>query len=134
MGLNAETEWLVRIARPGLFECQLTLASRIGDDEDIVVAGTKLESLILQNFQSLAEMADELDLGGPAYCSILLEGIEQVRIAAPMDSFRFRIPALHSENAYMQNPKVDAVEDLRDIVDRIWESAGRPLGSPTWGK
>src|SRR5271166_1607802 len=78
--LNPETTWLMRLVRPGNLEFQATIGRRIGDDPEILVDGRHLEATIVRTLERMSRIAIELDLGGPALVSVILDGVEDMEL------------------------------------------------------
>jgi hypothetical protein len=131
--LNPETAWRMRLVRPGNFEFQVNIGSRIGDDPEISVDGMALEAQIITTLDRMTAMARELGFDGPALISVVLDGLEDVAIPPPQARTRrlnereivFPLVRLH-------DLAVPVAPDLREGLDMLWQAAGCATGSPSF--
>ncbi|HEY2010853.1 MAG TPA: hypothetical protein VGH23_17830 [Rhizomicrobium sp.] len=76
--VNPETEWRMRLVRPGNFEFQCNIGKRIDNDPQIVVDGLELEDTIIRTLDRMLRLAGDLGFEGGAVISIAFEGMEDV--------------------------------------------------------
>lgn len=132
--MNPETTWLMRLVRPGSLEYQATIGARIDDDPEILVDGRCLEGLIVRALEHMAGMAEELGLIGPALVSVGLEGVEDVELTrASPGGRRIRQPQVILPTAMVPNLATPLAQLLHEQFDILWQTAGWPDGSPSFG-
>jgi hypothetical protein len=132
--LNPETDWRMRLVRSGYLEYEAKIGSRIDGDPQILVDGRRLEAIIVRNLERMASIAAQLDLAGAALIAVSLDGMEDVELTrARPGGRRIRRPDIYlpiTEIADLVAPLADA---LREPLDILWQTAGWPDGSPSFG-
>ncbi|HEV2562407.1 MAG TPA: hypothetical protein VGT78_09725 [Rhizomicrobium sp.] len=128
--LNPETEWRMRLVRPGNFEFQCNIGKRIDNDPQIVVDGLELESTIIHTLDRMRRFAGDLGFEGGAAISIAFEGMEDVELRQGRRKFgrrEFALPAVTVSD--ISEPVASAVQEQLDI---LWQMAGQRAGSPSF--
>jgi hypothetical protein len=134
-GLNPETDWRMRLVRPGFLELQSIIGRRIDDDPDIVVDGCKLEGVIISSIERMAAIAVELGLSGPALIHLGFDGIEDVHLLRARGAGRrMRIPELVLPPMTVQAIDCPLAPVLHEAFDILWQAGGWPDGSPSFGE
>ena len=132
-GPYPESDWLMRLVRPGVLEAYQTLAQRIDDDGEILLDGYHLEGAIVHGLERMASILTELGMAGAAVGSIRLHGIVNVVLTRARPGGRrvgrhdvalspFFIPDLSGQIGNL----------LQDQFDILWQTAGWPDGSPSF--
>jgi|GEM_PF-1182748 len=130
---NPETEWRMRLVRPGYLEYEATIGARIDDDRDIPIDGQRLEAIIIRNLERMGAIAAGLDLGGPALLSISLDGMEDVELTrARPGGRRIRRPDIYLPVAQVEDLAAPLAEALHEQLDILWQTGGWPDGSPSF--
>jgi hypothetical protein len=126
----------VRFVRPGYFEFQSNIGQRIDDDKDILVDGLELESTIVDNLETMAASAIKLGLGGSALVSLVLEGVEDVRLIRSRSEVRKRVrqPDIVPPAVRLVDLSRPFANSLRDQLDMLWQASGWPEGSPSFAE
>lgn len=127
---NPETDWRMRLVRPGNFEFQCNIGKCIDDDSTIVVDGLELEATIIQNLDRMLRFAGELGFEGGAVISIAFEGMEDVELRQGRRKFgkpEFYLPAVTIRD--ISEPIASSVQEQLDI---LWQMAGQRDGSPSF--
>ena len=133
--MNPETDWRMRLVRPGYLEFEARIGARIDDDPQILVDGRKLEAMIISNLERMASIAAELDLAGPALISITLDGVEDVELTrARPGGRRIRRPDIYLPVARVEDLTAPVAELLHEQFDILWQTAGWADGSPSFGE
>lgn len=133
-GPNLESTWLMRLIRPGVLEYYLTFVERVDDDSEILVDGYHLEGEIVFGLERMASILTELGLGGPAVASVRLQGMVDIVLSRARPGGRkigrhdigltpIFIPDLSEPIAGL----------VHDGFDVLWQTAGWPDGSPSFG-
>jgi hypothetical protein len=131
---NPETEWRMRLVRPGYLEYEAKIGARIDDDPQILVDGRQLEAIIILNLQRMAGIAAELGLAGPALIAVTLDGMEDVELTrARPGGRRIRRPQIYLPIAQVDDLTAPLADALREQLDILWQAAGWPDGSPSFG-
>lgn len=127
---NAETEWRMRLVRPGNFEFQYNFAQRIDDDPQIVVDGVGLERTVIPNLDRMLGFARQLRFEGPAVVAVAFEGMSDVELRQGRRKFG-REDILFSPITIpdMSEPVATALHEQLDI---FWQMAGAKNGSPSF--
>jgi hypothetical protein len=132
--MNPETAWRMRLVRPGNLEYQATIGARIDNDREILVDGRRLEGLIIRALERMASIARGLGLVGPALVSVSLEGVEDVELTrARPGGRRIRQPEVMLPTAMVPNLVLPLAQSLHEQFDILWQTAGWPDGSPSFG-
>lgn len=132
--MNPETAWRMRLVRPGHLEYQATIGARIDDDPEILVDGRRLEGLIVRALERMAGIAEGLGLVGPALVSVGLEGVEDVELTrARPGGRRVRQPEVILPTVMLPNLTSPLAQALHEQFDILWQTAGWPDGSPSFG-
>ncbi len=132
--MNPETAWRMRLVRPGHLEYQATIGARIDDDPEILVDGRRLEGLIVRALERMAGIAEGLGLVGPALVSVGLEGVEDVELTrARPGGRRVRQPEVILPTVMLPNLSSPLAQALHEQFDILWQTAGWPDGSPSFG-
>jgi hypothetical protein len=131
---NGETRWRTRLVRPGAIEYEATIGFRVEDDPEIVVDGRALEIDIIAGVERLGAALAELGLNGQALVEISLDGIEDVMLSRPRGSGRkISRPQIGLPVALVGDPTDRPADALQEQLDILWQSAGWPDGSPSFG-
>lgn len=133
--MNPETDWRMRLVRPGYLEYEARIGARIDDDPQILVDGRKLEAVIVSNLERMASLAAGLDLTGPALVSITLDGMEDIELTrARPGGRRIRRLDIYLPLAQIDDLTAPLAEALHEQLDILWQTAGWPDGSPSFGE
>jgi len=112
----------------------VTIGARIDDDPQILVEGRRLEAMIVRNLERMGAMAAGLELGGPGLISIVLDGVEDVELTrARPGGRRIRRPDVYLPVAIVEDLAAPLASALREQLDILWQTAGWPDGSPSFG-
>ena len=131
---NGETRWRTRLVRPGAIEYEATIGFRVDDDPEIVVDGRALEIDIVAGVERLGAALAELGLNGEALVEISFDGVEDVMLSRPRGSGRkIGRPQIGLPVALVGDPTERPADTLHEQLDILWQSAGWPDGSPSFG-
>jgi hypothetical protein len=132
--MNPETDWRMRLVRPGYLEYEATIGARIANDPQILVDGRRLEAIIVRHLERMAGIAANLDLGGPALISMTFDGVEDVELTQNRPGGRrIRRPNIYLPVAQVDDLTAPLAEGLREQLDILWQTAGWSGGSPSFG-
>ena len=132
--LNPETTWRMRLVRPGYLEYQATVGARIDDDPEILIDGRRLEASIVRTLERMAQIAGALGLDGPALAIIALDGMEDVELTrARPGGRRIRQPEVVLPMVRLDGMEAPFAPAVHEALDMLWQSAGWPDGSPSFG-
>lgn len=130
---NPETNWVLRLVRPGYLEYRSTVGRRIDDDPDILVDGRRLEGTIVRTLEKMGRIAANLGLGGEGLISIALDGIEDVELMRPRGGGRrFKRQQLGLTIAELKDIAAPMAMALQEQFDILWQSGGFADGSPSY--
>ncbi|TAN17268.1 MAG: hypothetical protein EPN45_01890 [Rhizobiaceae bacterium] len=133
--MNPETGWRMRLVRPGYLEYEAEIGARIDDDPQILVDGLRLEAIIIRNLERMASIAAQLDLAGPALIAVSLDGMEDVELTrARPGGRRIRRPDIYLPITEISDLTAPLANALREPLDILWQTAGWPDGSPSFGE
>jgi hypothetical protein len=131
---NPETDWRMRLVRPGYLEYEAKIGTRIDDDPQILIDGRRLEAIIIRNLERMAGIAADLDLNGPALIAVSFDGMEDVELTrARPGGRRIRRPDIYLPIAQVEDLTSPLADALREQLDILWQAAGWPDGSPSFG-
>ncbi|NML95946.1 hypothetical protein [Novosphingobium olei] len=132
-GTNQETDWRMRLVRPGYLELQMSIGRRVDDDPDIPVDGRRLEGLVISSAERMAAIAIDLGLDGPALIHLGFDGIEDVYLMRPRGRARaMRIPELVLNPFTVQRLDRPLAEHFHESFDILWQTGGWPDGSTSY--
>ena len=133
--MNPETGWRMRLVRPGYLEYEAEIGARIDDDPQILVDGLRLEAIIIRNLERMASITAQLDLAGPALIAVSLDGMEDVELTrARPGGRRIRRPDIYLPITEISDLTATLANALREPLDILWQTAGWPDGSPSFGE
>jgi hypothetical protein len=90
--------------------------------------------LIVRSLERMAGIAEGLGLVGPALVSITLEGVDDVELTrARPGGRRIRQPEVMLPLTMLPNLTTPLAQGLHEQFDIIWQTAGWPDGSPSFG-
>ena len=131
---NPETDWRMRLVRPGYLEYGAKIGARIDDDPQILVDGRRLEAIIIRNLERMAGIAADLDLAGPALIAVSFDGMEDVELTrASAGGRRIRRPDIYLPIAEVEDLTAPLANALREQLDILWQMSGWPDGSLSYG-
>lgn len=130
---NSESRWMTRLIRPGILETVIQAGMRIDDDETILLYARQIESLLMDSAERLIAIATSVGLDGPARIVAYLDGMEDVQIGTERNAGRKlgRLSLSLGEAKFAAAAQFDDA-DLRDMMDKVWLSAGFDDGSPSF--
>ncbi|MBO9707444.1 MAG: hypothetical protein J7521_04440 [Caulobacter sp.] len=131
---SPETPWRMRLVRPGDLEFQARIGRQTQADAAIDIDGLALEQLAVTNLERMAAIALDLGFDGPALVQVSFNGMHEVALrqgdlAAPR---RMLLPDLGLPTIQIPNLRDKLAGPLQDGFDRLWQTAGWPIGSPSF--